>query len=62
MKTGETYYTPRFCSVKITEMFGTKDEAVSAGYTEPTHYEHREFGILGKSLDIYHMVFAGYKK
>ena len=62
MKIGESYYTPRFCTVKIKEMFASRKEANESGYTEPTYWENDEYGILGKSLDMYHMEFAGYKR
>ena len=62
MKVGESYYTPRFCTVKIKEMFASRKEANAAGYTEQTYWENDVYGILGKSLDMYHMEFAGYRK
>ena len=31
-------------------------------YTEPTYYDDPYYGIAGKSLDMYHMKFAGYHK
>ena len=61
MKIGEHYYTPRFCTVKIKEMFESRSEAAAAGYKEPTYWDDEEYGIAGKSLDMYHMEFAGYK-
>ena len=62
MKKGDTVYTPRFCTVKIKEIFDNRTEAYEAGYTEPTHYHEDGFGILGRSLDIYHMEFAAVKE
>ena len=62
MKKGTYVYTPRFWSVKISEVFRSKDEAKKAGFTEPTHYENPEFGVLGRSIDMYHMEFAAYGK
>ena len=62
MKIGDRYNTPRFCTVRIKEIFASRKEANDAGYTEPTYWENDEYGILGKSLDMYHMEFAGYKK
>jgi len=48
--------------VRIKEVFNTEASAREAGYTEPTYYQGTEYGILGKSLDLYHMVFAAYRK
>lgn len=39
IETGDTIYTPRFCSVTIDEVFENCTAAKSAGYTEPTHYK-----------------------
>lgn len=61
MKIGDKVSTPRFCTVRIEEIFETKKEARAAGYTEPTYYEG-EYDVRGKSLDMYHMVFAAVKK
>ena len=57
MKIGDSVYTPRFCTVRITAAFATEAEARIAGYCEPTYYEGDHI-ILGKSLDMYHMEFA----
>lgn len=62
MKVGDRYNTPRFCTVRIKEMFDSRSDAMHAGYKEPTYWDNDEYGILGKSLDMYHMEFAGYKK
>lgn len=62
MKIGDWIYTPRFCKVRIDEIFDTIAKAYKEGYTEPTHYIDTEYKILGKSLDGYHMVFAAAKK
>lgn len=62
MKKGDWIETPRFCGVRIKEMFDSREEAAAAGYKEPTHYEDPEYGVAGKSLDMYHMEFAGYIK
>ena len=58
METGKYIYTPRFCRVKIKEIFDSPREAMEAGYTEPTHYHKDGWTVLGKSLDMYHMEFA----
>ena len=49
IETGDTIYTPRFCSVTIDEVFENCTVAKSAGYTEPTYYKDGVYGILGKS-------------
>lgn len=62
MKAGEKIYTPRFCTVNIEKVFESKTNAYEEGYTEPTHYHSNGYTILGKSLDMYHMEFAGVKE
>lgn len=62
MKPNDRIYTPRFCSVKIEHVYDSRAEAAEAGYTEPTYYNDPEYGVAGKSLDLYHMEFAGYRK
>lgn len=59
---GDVVYTPRFCHVKIKEVFDSRKEAEEQGYKEPTYYEDSSWQILGKSLDMYHMQFAAAKK
>lgn len=64
MKAGDKVRTPRFCIVTISEVFESKKQANIAGYTEPTYYDYENadgWGIAGKALDMYHMVFAAYK-
>ena len=61
MKVGDRIYTPRFCTVQIKEVFETEEEAMENGYKEPTYYKG-DYEILGKSLDMYHMLFAAVKK
>lgn len=61
MKAGDRVYTPRFCTVMIGKVFGSAQEARAAGYREPTHYSG-EYVVVGKSLDMYHMEFAAYKR
>lgn len=59
MKVGDWIQTPRFCRVRIKEVFNSEAEAMEAGYEEPTYYDKGEgWTIFGKSLDEYHMVFA----
>ena len=63
MQKGDIVKTPRFLTVRIDEVFDSEQEARKAGYTETTHYwDDPEYGIYGKSLDMYHMVFAAFKK
>ena len=62
MEKGDRIYVPRFCTVTISEVFETEESARLAGFTEPTYYSDSDYGILGKSEDMYHMTFAGYKK
>lgn len=61
MKNGDYIYTPRFCTVKIEEIFESKDEAFINGYTEPTYY-NGNYDVLGKSISINKMAFAAVKK
>ena len=63
MTKGFSVMTPRFGMVKIAEIFENEDAARRAGYTETTHYwDDPEFGVYGKSIDMYHMQFAAFKK
>ena len=63
MQEGDRIYTPRFCTVRISEVFQNEKDARFAGFVEPTHYyDDPEFGILGKSIDLNRMIFAAYKK
>ena len=63
MKIGERIYTPRFCTVTIKGIYNNKENARADGFTEPTHY-HSEDGytILGKSVGVNQMIFAGVKE
>ena len=62
MKKGDWVNTPRFLNVEIKEVFENISQAYEAGFKEPTHYRSDEYDVLGKSLDVYHMVFAAAKK
>ena len=63
MKKGEYVQTRRFGRVKIEEVFNSEFDARMAGFTETTHYwDDPDYGVYGKSLDMYHMVFAGFRK
>ena len=39
MKIGDSVYTPRFCTVRISAIFATEAEAHAAGFREPTYYK-----------------------
>lgn len=63
MKKGDRIYTRRFCRVEIEAVYASRADAAQDGYTEPTHYnDDPEYGVVGKSLDMYHMTFAAYRK
>ena len=57
MKIGDSVYTPRFCTVRISAIFATEAEAK----LEPTYYKGDHI-VLGRSLDMYHMEFAAVPK
>ena len=57
IKVGDYVYTPRFCTVQISDVLESEKEARSRGYREPTYYEGNHV-ILGKVLDLNHMEFA----
>ena len=61
LKLGDSVYTPRFCTVRITAIFAEEAEARRCGYIEPTYYKGA-YIILGRSLDQYHMEFAAVPK
>lgn len=61
MNKGDYIYTPRFCNVRIEEVFENRDEARENGYVEPTHYKG-DYDVLGKSIGVNRMVFAAVKK
>jgi hypothetical protein len=58
MEIGDFVYTPRFCNVRIENIFDSKEEAYKEGYTEPTHYNNPEYDILGKHIGTNRMIFA----
>ena len=51
MKIGNNVYTPRFCNVKIKELFSNASDARDAGYTEPTHYHKDGWTVYGKTVE-----------
>ena len=62
MKKGDRVYTPRFCSVKIEEVFPSREEAAKHGYTEPTHYHKDGYTVLGWFYELNHAQFAAVKE
>lgn len=62
MTIGDRVYTPRFCTVTIKAVYEDRKDAYEAGYTEQSYYSNPEYGIVGRSIDLYHMEFAAYKK
>lgn len=62
LKAGDRVYTPRFCTVKIKEVFAGRKEAVSAGYYESTGYEVNGIVVVGKVTGVNRMEFAAYSK
>ncbi len=62
MEVNDRIRTPRFSTVRISEVFETRQEAWDAGYTEPTGYKDGHYEVLGKSLDMYRMRFAACKR
>jgi hypothetical protein len=60
---GEYIDTPRFCKVKIAEIFNSTTTALRNGFTEPTHYNKAAyFDILGKNTGESKMEFALVRK
>lgn len=62
MKIGGKIYTPRFCTVRIDEIFKNYAEAVQHGYGQPTYYRKGGYSIIGKCIEDNCMVFAEYKE
>lgn len=62
MKKGDWVNTPRFCKVKIENIYKNKQTAYANGFTEPTYYDGVDHDVFGKSLDMYHMIFAAVEK
>lgn len=62
IKINDVIRTPRFLSVRISEVFNNGYQAAGQEYTEPTHYESDDWEIKGKVIGINRMVFAAYKK
>ena len=55
---GQRIWTDRFMNVRIAAIFADRAEAEACGYTEPTHSAYEDVVVLGKSIDMYHMIFA----
>ncbi len=49
MKIGDSVYTPRFCTVRISTIFENEAEAHAAGFCEPA-YCKGDYVILGKII------------
>ena len=62
MKIGEWIDTPRFCKVKIEEVYEDNSKALENGFTEPTHYRDEEYHVRGKNIGINRMIFAAIKR
>ena len=62
MKIGEWIDTPRFCKVRIEEVFEDNGKAWKQGYTEPTHYKNENWHIRGKSIGTNRMIFAAVRR
>lgn len=59
MKKGDFVNTPRFLKVRIQKVFRTQNNALKAGYTEPTYYKDYEgYQVYGKHTGPNHMIFA----
>lgn len=57
-KVGDVVRTPRFCRVRIGEVFVSVDAMTKAGYIQSTYNEDGLFVIAGKTIDQYTMEFA----
>jgi hypothetical protein len=58
MKVGDFVYTPRFCTVKIKEVYTDESQALKDGYLEPTYYKDSQYKIYGKHIGTNTMDFA----
>lgn len=59
---GATIKTPRFMTVTLKEVSRDRQAAADSGYTEPTHYDNRDWDIFGKNIGENRMVFAAVRK
>ena len=62
MKKSDYVSTPRFCTVRIQQVFVAHQEAADSGYTEPTHFNSADYDVRGKHIGTNKMVFAAIKK
>ena len=62
MKMNDKVYTQRFCTVTISQIFDSREDAMKEGYSEPTYFDDPEWIVVGKSIDMYRMQFAAYPK
>lgn len=51
-------YTPRFCTVRVSEVYESEIELITAGYSEPTYYDDGRWTIRGRSIGLNRMIFA----
>ena len=62
LKKGDSLYSPRFCTIWLDEVFDSVEELRAAGFNEPTYFNNKRWEIRGKSIDMYHMLFAAAPK
>lgn len=64
IKVGDRVITPRFCTVRIAEVFKDGETARKNGFTEPTHFYNSQdirrfqYDIQGKHTGENLMIFA----
>lgn len=62
MKKGDFIDTPRFLKVRLEKVFNNSQNAVKAGYIEPTDYKDSlGYRIYGKHTGPNRMIFAAVK-
>lgn len=59
---GSFVWTPRFLDVMLSEVYDSREAAMAAGFTEPTHAKSDYFDVLGKCLGNNRMAFAAAMK
>ena len=62
VKVGDYVQTPRFCGVRIENVYLTDEDLRANGYTEPTHLYDPDIIVRGKSVGVNRMVFAAAHK
>jgi hypothetical protein len=59
MGKGDLVKTPRFLKVRLEEVFSSEQDALRAGYVEPTHYSDCQgYQVYGKHIGTNLMKFA----